>query len=205
MGLYFHYGFLYYFLPLLIYLLYRYSKNKTEINKKFLISYVYSCLGFLYGFSILVQNFDMGLKGIEWIAPYTGMTFVIPFLFGLFNWNTMTIIFITLFVIELLTFLYIILKDNVFIVVLICTLVSFPFAKIFTLIYRPLLHVRSLQVVGLFIFYSLAFVTYKLFKYNRMTRIISLMMVIVLLINFISILNRLPQNPGPFLIRFSQY
>lgn len=200
MGLYFDYGFSWYFAPTLLLFSLKAVFTKRREYLVILISNFLSLALFLLWFPFVFQYFHAGIEGIAWIKYYVSPAFFIPFFLGSHSNTPFSLIFFTFVVGGILTSLK---KPRT----QLYELVFFPaFASLFcTLIlswfFIPLLHVRSLQIVGLSVVFLLANILTWL--YEKHYKAIAYLVLALLALNFVLLIPQFITSPGRFLIRFS--
>lgn len=201
-GLYFDYGYLYYFIPLSLYLFIKTIRNKYKWNKQYLYSCFLSLIMGIYGFWIIINNFDKAFKRISWLSDYVNFSFVTPFFLGTYRDTIINVFYIAILCAGIYFYLIERKKEEILQVVLFCSIFSLLFTGIFTFLYKPILHVRNLQIVGLSVIYLLSFATYKILCLKSNYKFIAYIIVIIIIFNFFYIFYQLPVNPGIFLISF---
>jgi len=149
MGLFFDYGYLWYFIPLTGYLLLKrkkYSKQLISVGGSWLL------FGVIW-IKTFITNFIAGLKGIEWLGEYgfDRIDFFLPFFIGAAHRKSIFFFLFLLYMLVIGIVLWLVEKNKKEMekIVLLGALVSLVVSYFVTVRFTPLLHVRSLQIVGL--------------------------------------------------------
>ncbi len=149
LGLYIDYAFIWCFVPAAIFSLLYFG---LQIKSKFwilLTSYISACILFVISIPTIFNTSKGGINGIGWMIRYLNPNFYISFFLGSHTTLLFTIMFSVLFIWGL--FYYIHKKTYTFtsLIIFISALLSFVVTMIYSYLYKPLFHVRSLQIIGL--------------------------------------------------------
>lgn len=205
LGLYFDYGFVWYFFPINLFIIYhafRYAKEKNTLNlKNFLLPSLGSLV--LYTMIWLPQfrrYYREALIGVDWIRYYIYPTFFVPFFLGAAHGNSLLVIVMGIFL--LVGSICLFLKKQKALVYFFpaSSLGVLYFTFIFSAFISPVLHVRNLQIVGLavIVLYALCFYMVSIKKYFY-----SIFMILgIYIINFFLIVNTIFTAPGRLLLKF---
>lgn len=199
-GLYIDYSYLWYFIPLTLFSL-AYSIIKKN-QKYFLItlSLLLSGVFFLLIHPSFIATYKQGIEGITWAKPYISPAFFIPYLLGTHKNVFLTV---TLIIFSLLGMKIAVSHKSFSIIVLVLvfsSIFSLCFTLIYSLFFSPLLHVRSLQIVGITIIVLISFSIHH-FCINT-SKYLFLVFYIVIFINFILVAQTITISPGRVLISF---
>jgi hypothetical protein len=203
LGLYIDFSFLWYFLPVSLWLCGMAVINR-KIKKTILcISTFVSGLVFLVLHPTLMQTYTRGIEGIEWMKPYLNPTFFVPYFLGTHtNW-TVTVLFIILFIVGLIRLFTSTNRSIIMGSIIFSTVVSVLGTLLYSYAFTPLFHVRSLQIVGISVIVLIGFAiadirgSYKTYAY--------LFLGWIVLLNFAVIVFLIPIRPQQFLISFFQW
>jgi hypothetical protein len=196
LGLLFDYGYIFYFIPLFtIEYLKILQKRKSG---DWLIPFVASFVVYIFLWGKTFNNFFVyGLNGVKWISRFTAPSFFVPYFLGSYQNQILTC-----FMLIILVFgLYLIFKKHLKIQIgfVHISLISLIVCILIGIFVSPILHVRSLQVVGLTV---LLLQSVTMCYFLKIHKYIAYGLVGVFVINFIGILVRLPKFPSEFLISF---
>jgi hypothetical protein len=149
LGLLFDYGYLWYFVPLTGYLLLKKGKYRQQLI-------AVGGVWVLFGVTWLKQfmtNFREGLERIEWLGEYgfDKIEFFLPFFIGVAHRKSILLFLFLFYLLGMGILLWLMDKNKRVIekIVLMGALVSLVVSYYVTIKFTPLLHVRSLQIVGL--------------------------------------------------------
>ena len=199
-GLYIDYAFVWYFVPMAIFVLTHLLLKKSSKFIALTISFFISSILFVFSYPTIVNGGLSGIHGIEWMAPYMKPDFLIPFFLGSHITIFFSIIFFVLFIFGAYSF-FTLKKRSLFISVIIF---SASFSTIFAVIYShfatPLLHIRSFQIVGLMvlIFYYLAAINFP----KKVKPYLLITIVFCFLVNFVLVNRLIIRRPGIVLLSF---
>lgn len=146
LGLYIDYVFVWYLFPLLCFAILSWARN-TSKSLIILLSLVTSSSGFLLIFPWVFSNFIAGLNGVNWTQQFSSPAFVLSYLMGS-HYN----IFVTILLVLLVLFGIISsVKKQVWLAreLLFTILLSVGISYGYSFFFKPLVHVRSLQIVAL--------------------------------------------------------
>lgn len=193
-GLFFDYGFLFYFLPIAVWLCME-EKRRSKLSA-FLLSFLIFAV--FWGKSF-VFYFSAGLEGIAWIKDFTSPSFFIPFFLGSHSLLIFTIFFLCLLVVGI----YAIFKNkktNSWKDLLGVALFSLIFNMVISYLDTPILHVRSLQIVGIAVLILYASGLSYLYKVSK---ILPAALIGLFVFNCLFIVNNFSQFAGWYLISFT--
>jgi len=198
-GLFFDYGFVFYFLPLIIWAWIRTFKEGEEniLTKAFTISISLLVYAIIWGPNFL-SNFREGLGGIEWVKDFTGFSFFTPYFLGFHSNILFSFVFFGLMVYGV--FLNFFRKSFILSKILFfASSISLVSSAIISWLFTPFLHVRSLQIIGITVIIFYAHGLLHFFKYRK---ILAFIFIIFFIINSLIITIQLPIYPDKFLITF---
>jgi hypothetical protein len=176
-GLYLDYTFIWYLTPLTGIYFFKALFTHSTLDKTLIKSLLASFLGFIMLYPEIFLNISHGLERITWTSIN-----LIPsvFLSKFFGGKTGSIfLFYNLFLSIIGTFLIFYDHPRLPKKIVICALSSAIATYLFSLIYTPLFHVRSLQIVGLAILFSCSTTQYYLYQKNRLYYLLSTLPVII--------------------------
>jgi hypothetical protein len=149
LGLFFDYGYLWYFIPLTGYLL---LKRKAYSQQLIAVGGSWLLFGTIW-FKVFISNFREGLKQIEWLGEYgfDKIEFFLPFFIGAAHRKSILLFLFLFYLLGMGILLWLMDKNKRVIekIVLMGALVSLVVSYYVSVKFTPLLHVRSLQIVGL--------------------------------------------------------
>jgi hypothetical protein len=200
LGLYIDFSFLWYFLPVSLWLCGMAVINRKIKNTILCISTFVSGLVFLVLHPTLMQTYTRGIEGIEWMKPYLNPTFFVPYFLGTHtNW-IVTAIFIILCIAGFIR-LFSSTNRSIIMNSIVCSaIVSVLGTLLYSYAFTPLFHVRSLQIAGISVIVLIGFAiadirgAYKTYIY--------LLLGWVVLLNFAVIVFLIPVQPQQFLINY---
>ena len=198
-GLFFDYGFIIYFLPLIIWAwfgVFKKEKNGAMI-KAITVSTSFLVYLLVWG-SHFVNHLQEGLVGIEWVKNFIDPLFFIPYFLGSHYYFTFSLIFFGLMVygIFLNNFRKIFQLSNLLIFI---SLISLVISLLISWLYTPFFHVRSLQIVGITVLFCYANTLSNLLKRSKK---LAYLFLLIFVVNAVMITRQLPVLPGEFLISF---
>jgi len=196
-GLFFDYGFIIYFLPLLVW---AWSSVFGKEKNNIVVRAITISTSFLMYLSIwgphFVNHFKKGLSGIEWVKYFSNPLFFIPYFLGSHFQIIFSFIFFGLVAYGIFsnTFRKISKPSNLLLFISLTSLVT---SLLISWLFVPFFHVRSLQIVGITVLFCYAKALSNLFNRNK---ILAYLIISIFIINAVIIMNRLPILPGEFLI-----
>ncbi|MFH1971781.1 MAG: glycosyltransferase family 39 protein [Patescibacteria group bacterium] len=199
-GLYIDYSYLWYFIPLTLFSL---MFSAIKKNQKFFLislSLLLSGVLFLLIHPSFITTYKQGIEGITWAKPYLSPNFFIPYFLG-----THKNVFLTVtFIIFSLLGIKIAVNSKSFPIIVSVLVLSSVFSLCFSLFYSlffsPLLHVRSLQIVGIALIVLISFPIHYICL--NISKYLFLLFYIVIFINFIVVVQTIIFSPGKVLISF---
>jgi hypothetical protein len=170
LGLYFDYGYIWYFAPLtlltlfLALMLYWSSKNSFQNLRNIFVSEVASIGLFVFIHTSILTTYSHGVEGITWMQRYLDLPFIIPYFLGSHDFKIFTILLSTMSI-----FGFIILVKNYkhslsVIIIFACAFISSIFALTYSLLVTPLFHIRSFQIVGILMLFLFSFSLDELYR-----------------------------------------
>lgn len=200
LGLYFDYGFLWYFLPLILVLIILPLLYKQKIPiKPLLISWFLSfSVWAIIWLPFLFHNWRTGLNGINWIQSFLSPKFFIPYFIGSHqNWPITLLLFFSILYGGILIYQS---KWTVVKLIISSSLISSLVTYIISIIYQPIFHVRSMQILGLAVIFCLAAFLNNL--YQQKQYLLIGVFIFCLIINFWLAVNLIFFKPQSLLISF---
>lgn len=201
-GLFLDFGFLYMFVPMYLYYGYLSSQKKREAWWR--VGLLTFCILIFAGFMIAVpKDFYRFARETSWVGNYMDIRFTLPFLLGVSGLSIATIPVALLWVFGVMRAW---LKEgflslNFFLYF--SGYVSFVLASVVSLVWIPIFHVRSLQIIGLCFLFGIAYTLkeiYMKFSYGKYIVAFALVMMVV---SALRVVISLPYSPGIFLISFT--
>ena len=204
-GLYFDYGFIWYFCSLVIFIVYQTcesAKGKKTINLKyFLVPTIGSACFYIlvWGFQF-ISRFHEALAVVNWIRFYTSPSFIIHFFLG--TAHGINAFFIVLGLQFIIGSLYLLRKKQnvLFYFFPISSIMTLCFTSVFSVFISPILHVRNLQIVGLSVIIIYALCFYWLSEKKYLYAVVIALGIYVA--NFFFIVNTIFNTPGRLLLKF---
>lgn len=186
-GLYFDYGFFWYLAPL-VFLVWH--------NKKMFWSLAISLS--LFSLWVPFNFFRGGLMGITWLKDFIAPDFFIPYFLGTHEHLAMTLLFLSLAALGLILLRRTKLREPV-IIIFFPAAVSLVATLIFSYLFSPLLHERSLQIVGLATLFLISLGIYQVFLHQRL---IAWFIGGLYLLNFFLAVSLFFTHPGKMMVDF---
>jgi len=199
-GLYFDYGFLWYLIPLLPFIMLKGFTSKDAFFKKLFFSLTFSFSFFLLWLPPFLKNYHLGLEGVRWLKPFITPSFLLPYFLGTHLNIWFTFLFLLMGIFGFYLFWQQEKQEFAFQIIFFSALVSSGLTILFSILVSPIFHPRSFQIVGIAIIFLLAL----LFRWLYQRRIIYLLFGIGLLFlgNFFLNLSLFFQQPGSLLLSF---
>ncbi len=200
-GLYFDYGFFWYFIPLFFLLLIRAIFKKSLQNKELFLSALTSTVVFLVWLPFFLENYKLGIEGIGWVKPFLSFSFSLPFFLGTHNNEIFTILFFLIAIFGLYLFWQKNRQKKVIRVILFSAAFSFFSTVVFSVLFFPVFHPRSLQIVGLGVIFLFALTIDWL--YQKKQKFLAFFVFLLILVNFFFTLNLFfSEKSGRLLLSF---
>lgn len=199
-GLYIDYSYLWYYIPLTLFSLIFFTIKNNQKYLLVTLSLLLSGVFFLLIHSSFVTTYKQGIEGITWAKPYLLPTFFVPYLLGTHKnvLLTFTLMFFSLLGIKIAfsrkSF------STIVLVLLFSSIFSLCFSLIYSLFFSPLLHVRSLQIVGITIILLISFSIY--YFCMNISKYLFLVFYIVIFMNFILVTQTIIISPSKVLVSF---
>lgn len=147
-GLYFDYGFFWYFIPLFFFLIFQAMIKKGARHREYFLSALISGALFLFWLPFFLENYQAGIGGIGWMEGHLSLLLAIPYFLGAHQE-----IFALPLILTTAFGFYLFWQKNrkkiAFQIILFSAAFSFISSWLFSLFFFPLFHLRSLQIVGL--------------------------------------------------------
>lgn len=199
-GLYFDYGFLWYILPFTFYSAFVFFRSKDAHYGRVLFSLIMSLCLFALWYPNVILEYKYAVAGIQWMINYLAPFYVLSYLLGTHSNILFTVVFSILVGIGT----YVISNRRKILFPLpqvgLVTILFAYFVYIFSLLFFPIFHLRSYQIIAIvFLFLTASSLSFLWQKKCYLLFFLSYGMVFV---NFVSIFLTLPNTPGQFLISF---
>lgn len=200
-GLFLDFGFLYMFVPMYLYFGYLSVQKNREAWWR--VALLTLCFLVFAGFMIVIwKDFYRFTRETAWVGNYMDIRFTLPFIFGVSGVSQATIPIALLWIIGVMRAW---LKDgflslNFFAYA--SGYVAFVIASLVSLVWIPIFHVRSLQIIGLCFLFGIAYGLRELYERGTLEKRIAIFVLILFLMNTLRVVFTLPDNPGIFLITF---
>ncbi|MBI5613394.1 glycosyltransferase family 39 protein [Candidatus Gottesmanbacteria bacterium] len=201
-GLFFDFGFLYMFVPMFLYYVYLFlHKNREAL---FQVKMLTVCiLIFLMFMAIFPKDFERFIRETSWVGSYMDIRFTLPFFFGVsgapFAVMPPAILWCIGVIRSYVSDGFISIKNYLFF----AGYFAFIIASIVSLVWIPIFHVRSLQIVGLCFLFGIAFALKEIYLRLSYGKFIVIVILSIMLLNVLRVSYLVPVSPGLFLISFS--
>lgn len=199
-GLYFDYGFLWYFVPLFFITMWIAYTKKSTHTVLIMISFVISACAFLLIHPAVLSSVHRGIDGIVWMRPYLNPFFSLPYFLGSHNQIIPTIGVFFLVGYGAWVFFQKRSSSWEFFIFLAITLSSTLATLLYSFLVSPLFHIRSFQIIGICVILLAS--TGLSVLYHKQQHLLLFILLFILFINFIYILMNLPLQPGQYLVSF---
>ncbi len=196
-GLYFDYAFLWYFIPLTLWLFYqalRYSQQK-RIG---LINVISAWIIFAFWIPTLLTTYKNGIEAISWSARFATPNFFLPYFLGSHTNILISILFLFFSLFGI--FLSFVLEKKFAQFFILAGSISGLLAFLSSFVWGSIFHVRNLQIVGLMFLIALAVNLENL--WNKRQKYVVLIFLLIYFFNFLLILQAHYFSPNLLLLKF---
>lgn len=204
-GLFLDLGYLYFFVPTLLYVGYKgWIKNNILMRKYFAL---FAVAGLVLGaFTYFVpRDYGRFITGTAWVQQYMHPAFTIPYLFGLAGIPLAVIPVGLIWCVGYYQYFYKYQLNTIGGLILFCAFISYLTASIISSFWIPILHVRSLQIVALSLLFGIA---YAICSCRECTlwerRFVYGVAFTLMALNLIRVAYQMTCLPGLFLVSFVQ-
>jgi hypothetical protein len=197
-GLYIDYAFFWYFGPLIIFFGIKMLKHFHRESFFMFASTLISAALFLICFPYALTYYSQGVAGIQWMIPYTSPTFYIPFFFGTHTFYLGLLFLGVLFLFGIYILWKQYQKNAQLHLLTFTTYVSLVGTLLYSLSGQVIFHVRSLQIVALFILIVSAIALQQLYSIRKYVALACLLLVII--VNCYAAVTIIMYQPGRVLI-----
>lgn len=192
LGLYFDYGFFWYFAPLSLWLFF---KRPRPLFFSISVSVSLFALWLPLG----VRHFNRGVAGIEWMKSFLSPAFFLPYFLGTHVNYFFTLLFFILVFLGLWAFWRQKEKSQEGGIILFCSGFSLFSSLLFSALFFPVFHLRSLQIVGLAVVFLLALALDWLWRQKKHLAVI---VFFLMMVNFFLVVRIHLVEPGELLVNF---
>ena len=200
-GLFFDFGFLYMFVPMyLYYVCLSLQKNREALRRVYILTLC--ALAFTVFMMVVPKDFYRFTRETSWVENYMDIRFTLPFLLGVSGISIAAIPLVLLWIIGVIRSWFKGGFSSLRFFPYLSGYFAFGIASLISLFWIPILHVRSLQIVGLCFLFGISYVLRE--AYDRWTfgKYVVICVLILFLMNMLRVVSTLPNNPGMYLISF---
>lgn len=199
-GLYFDYGYLWYVLPLVPVSAFIWFIKHQKVGRIMLVSLIISGIIFGLIYPNIFMTYRRGINGISWVKDFLHPSFFIPYFLGTHKQMYATWFYI--FTLLYGVFIWYTKKAVTFRTTLfLCLgLTSGYITYIYSLAFIPIFHERSLQIIAMNIIILLGIALQDLL--NKQKWAIFGSIVLVIIINFFTVVHLIPTHPYDYLLSF---
>jgi len=199
-GLYYDYGFLWYFIPLGCCTLWNFWFHRSRVSVYALLSVLTSAAIFAVLHPTLFLTYHKGFAGIDWIRQYLSPAFILPFFLGSHDSTLMLLGTILLVLLGTRSYRPATESERISIrfvyFVLMCSLITLDYSYIA----NPIFHVRSFQILGLIVLFAYASGLSSILKAKRYA--VAAVVLVVFSVHAAGIVRDIRVHPGIYLINY---
>ncbi len=199
-GLYFDYGFFWYFIPLCFFLFFKMIFNKDKRCRNLFFSLILSLVVFFVWFPFFFRYYQKGILRVGWMRPYLSPLFFVPYFLGSHKNHIFTFLLLAMALFGLYIFWQGNRKSEIFQIITFCAFFSSYLALLYSILISPIFHIRSLQIVGLALVFLCSLVVYWLNK--KKENYLVFFIIPLVLVNFFLTTRMFSKNPGQLLLQF---